>query len=171
MRGTLERKSSSPRPPSFLIHQRAQTQLETQSLEKCLKFMTRTESHYLPICLLQARLFSFLLKHHHPPALSPAPPGEMAPAPATPRALQPGLTLFLHVLTCLKLLQQGSWGSPVGQRPVAEGMLCSALCLLKEEMGLWLCSNASAKHLRRPEQWKSCLGHVGKLQVKQKSGL
>lgn len=72
-------------------------------------------------------------------------PGREAPAPATPRALQPRLTLLLDVPSALS-------AAAVGHRAVIEGMLCSALALLKEEMGLWLCSNASAKHLRQPEQ-------------------
>lgn len=110
-----KRESSSPRPPSFLIHQRAQTQLELREVFKI------HDSHRIPLpphCLLQARLFSFLLRHHHPPAITILPPAPQEschqPQPA------PELCTQANPAPC-------AWSCCCrGQRSVPAGVQCSA---------------------------------------------
>lgn len=93
--GTLERESSSPRPPSLLFHQRAQTQLETAELREVFKIH---DSHRIPLPPhLPAASQAFLIPSEASPSCRPVScsPRRDATAPATPTALQPRPTLFL----------------------------------------------------------------------------
>lgn len=113
------------------------------------------DSHRIPLpSHLLAASQAFLIPSEASPSSSPisCSPRRDATSPSHPHSSAAQVNPVPSCQAAAAQPARGAGGAHLGQRLVTEGVLCSTLCLLKDEMGLWLCSNASAACLRQPEQ-------------------